>query len=82
MEYEKFDLALLDEYREGNRLEVKSAIGGLPNSLWDTYSSFANCNGGVIVLGVKEQSDGSWTTTHLQNKHKLLKDFWNIVNND
>ena len=76
-----FDLSQFDEYREGNRLEVKKANAGLPNSLWDTYSSFSNCNGGAIILGVREREDGSWHTTHLQNKDKLLKDFWNTVNN-
>ena len=40
-----FDLKNFDYYREGNRLEVKKAKGGLPNSLWDTYSSMANCYG-------------------------------------
>lgn len=78
---EGFDLALFDKYREGNRLEVKKASGGLPGSLWETYSSFANCNGGMIILGVEETSDGSWNTTHLQNKEKLLKSFWDTVNN-
>ena len=38
-----FDLSQFDEYREDNRREVKKAEGGLPVSLWDTYSSFANC---------------------------------------
>ena len=76
-----FDLSHFDEYREGNRLEVKKASGGLPRSLWDTYSSFSNCNGGVIILGVKEREDGSWYTTHLQNENKLLTDFWNTINN-
>ena len=81
MEQEMFDLSLFDKYREGNRLEVKKANGGLPNSLWETYSSFSNCNGGAIILGVKEREDGSWCTTHLQNRDKLIKDFWNTINN-
>ena len=81
MKQKLFELTHFDEYREGNRLEVKKASGGLPNSLWETYSSFSNCNGGVIILGVKEREDGSWCTTHLQNRNKLLKDFWDTINN-
>ena len=81
MKQKLFELTHFDEYREGNRLEVKKASGGLPNSLWETYSSFSNCNGGAIILGVKEREDGSWCTTHLQNRNKLLKDFWDTINN-
>ena len=76
-----FDLSRFDEYREDNRREVKKANGGLPISLWDTYSAFANCYGGVIILGVKEEKDGSWGTTGLQNASKLSKDFWDTINN-
>ncbi len=76
-----FDIAKFDSYKEDNCREVKSAKGGLPNSLWETYSAFANCRGGVIVLGVTEQSDGRWQTTGLTNERKLLKDFWDIINN-
>ena len=48
---DNFDIRRFDQYREDNRLEVKKASGGLPNSLWETYSSMANCYGGVIILG-------------------------------
>lgn len=58
----KFDITRFDEYRENNRLEAKKAKGGLPNSLWETYSSMANCYGGVILLGVAEKDDGSFET--------------------
>ena len=76
-----FDISQFDEYREDNRREVKKANGGLPISLWDTYSAFANCYGGVIILGVKESEDGRWRTTGLQNEAKLRKEFWDTINN-
>lgn len=71
----------IESYREGKRLEVKSAKGGLPNSLWETYSAFANSDGGVILLGVRERKDGSFSFEGLVNAVKLEKDFWNIINN-
>lgn len=79
---ESFSLELLTTYKESSRLEVKSARGGLPNSLWESYSAFANSDGGVIVLGVKENpKDGALHVEGLDDVHKLMKDFWNTVNN-
>ena len=76
-----FDIHTFDSFREGNRLEAKKAEGGLPGSLWETYSSFANSNGGVILLGVCERPDGSFYATGLKNADKLKKAFWDTVNN-
>lgn len=78
----KFDMKRFSKYRENNRLEVKRAKGGLPDSLWETYSAFANCYGGVIILGVDERPDGSFATSGLKNIEKLRKDFWNTIHNE
>lgn len=63
-------------------LEFKIAKDGLPNSLWDTYSSFANTDGGVIVLGVKEHKQ-QFTIEGLTKEQisQYKKDFWNQINN-
>lgn len=75
------DLSELEQWREGNRLEVKAAQGGLPGDVWPSVSAFANTNGGLIVLGVKEN-----TKTHelfvlgLKDARKMLDDFTNAAN--
>ena len=76
-----FDIKEFDKYRENNCLEVKKAKGGLPLSLWETYSAFANTNGGCIILGVQENNDKSWSTTGLKDVSKLKKDFWDSIHN-
>ena len=67
---------------ECDDIEFKSAAGGFPSSFWDTYSAFANTDGGTIVFGVKE-ADGKFTLNGLSEEQieKYKKDFWNSVNN-
>ena len=75
------DFNNLEKYRENNRIEAKKAMGGLPGSIWETYSAFANTLGGVILLGVEEWPDKTLHAVDLPDPDKLIKEFWDNVNN-
>lgn len=70
----------LEQYKENNRLEAKKAQGGLPESIWETYSAFANAKGGLILLGVIETGDKSFAPVELADPDQLAADFWNTLN--
>lgn len=73
------DINKLENYRENNWLEAKAAQGGLPRSVWETISAFANTEGGIIVLGAKESKDGTLEIAGLADADKMLDDFWNAA---
>ena len=73
------DLEKLEEYRENNRIEAKTALGGLPKSIWETYSAFANTLGGVILLGVQEYRDKSFHLVDLPDPEGMKEEFWKAV---
>nr|WP_297975699.1 RNA-binding domain-containing protein [uncultured Bacteroides sp.] len=75
-------LETLLEKNECDDLEYKSAAGGFPESFWETYSAFANTDGGTILLGVAE-GNGKYYLDRLSSEQieKYRKDFWNNVNN-
>ena len=73
------DFDHLERYREDDRLEAKRAVCGLPQSLWETYSAFANTDGGVILLGVEEHRDRSLHPVDLPDPTGLLQDFCEII---
>ncbi len=67
---------------ESSDWEFKSAKGGLPRSLWETYSALAKTDGGVILLGAVEREDG----VHLDGLAgpalaKIQKELWDNLNN-
>ena len=74
------DFNHLEQYRENNRIEAKRAVGGLPQSIWETYSAFANTLGGLILLGVEELEDKSLHAIRLPDEEELVRDFWTAVN--
>ena len=71
----------LHKYRENNRIEAKEATGGLPRSIWETYSAFANTGGGVILLGVAEdKKDRRLYPVDLPDPQRLIAQFLELVN--
>lgn len=74
------DFSNLHLYHENNRIEAKQAQGGLPHSIWETYSAFANTMGGIILLGVMETEDKSFRSVPLGSPEWLADEFWSKIN--
>ena len=73
-------------FREGADSEAKAAQGRdghgeVPMSLWQTYSAFANTEGGVIILGAEEMADGSLDLIGVKDPARVNRDLWNTLNN-
>lgn len=68
--------------RENNQLEFKKAKGGLPNSFFETYSSFSNTKGGLIYLGIDELKGGLIVSSMLtiEEIEKLKIDLFSLLN--
>jgi len=64
--------------KESGEIEFKSSKGGFPHSFWETYSSFANTNGGTIIFGAREK-DGQFFLDGItrEQAEKYMRDFFN-----
>ena len=67
---------------ESSEIEFKSARGGIPASLWESYSAFANTDGGIIVLGIQEKN-GTFSLDGLTEETvtRYKKNFWDCAHN-
>ena len=68
-------------------LECKKATNGIPNSIWETYSSFANTYGGTILLGIVEDlkeldNQKRFQIIGVDDPNKIVTDFWNTINSN
>lgn len=68
--------------QESQRLEFKEAQAGLPDDIWETYSAFANTEGGEIVLGAHQDKEtGVLSLAGVPDAESLVDAFWNDVRN-
>ena len=87
MNMNKKDIDDLLQYGERVTLECKKAETALPKSVWETYSAFANTNGGYIILGIEENRfaesmEERFKIYGVRNAEQQRKDFWNTINSE
>ncbi len=76
------ELALI---KESVDLECKLAVGrdgkgALPEDFWPTYSAFANTEGGLVVLGVRERNE-TFSVVGIHNVAKVRRELFDALNN-
>lgn len=67
---------------EGAQIEYKKSMKQLPKDFWETYSAFANTEGGMVVLGISEIEPGVFSITGVQNVEKVKKELFNSLQDD
>ncbi len=66
---------------EAKRAEGKSGRGDVPSSFFETYSAFANTEGGIVLLGVHEREDRSLEVVGIADVERVRKALWDSLNN-
>lgn len=79
---EEFDVILnnITNIKENHKIELKKATNSVPKSFWETYSSFSNTEGGVIIFGLKEGEEEN-IVTGVNNPENVVADLWNQLSN-
>ncbi len=61
----------IKEIKEKHVFELKKATNSVPKNLWETYSSFSNTKGGLIILGV-EKGNPENIVSGVNNLEKII----------
>ncbi len=75
------DVLIEDGYcirKETVSFEFKKCQNKLPKSFWETYSSFANTQGGTIILGFEEEGS-RLRLNGIDNPESVVKDLWDLL---
>ena len=72
--------------RETWQIECKLAQGrdgegSLPEDIWETYSAFANTQGGDIFLGLRELAPGHYELAGISNTAKVIRELTEKLDN-
>lgn len=71
----------IEKLIENNEVEIKKAFDSFPNDALETYSAFANTNGGYIILGLTENIDNEFILSGVNNSIKIIKELFDLLNN-
>jgi len=76
------DISLLSESVsiECKLARGRDGKGAVPDSFWQTYSAFANTDGGVVLFGLGEDG-GRFTVEGIETPERLRTELFNNLNN-
>lgn len=71
----------INKLKESYEIEIKKSFDSFPIDALETYSAFANGNGGYIILGLSEDEDNKFSLTGVSNSTKIRKEMFDLLNN-
>lgn len=67
----------MDLKPEGKYIEYKAAKNSLPKDFWESYSAFANTEGGKVLLGITDDLE----IKGVNNPQKIQSELFTNLNN-